>query len=199
MLGMMTVMALMFSAVAIPAPTAVAVEVVTVNGSGCQVGTTAVAMNSDNTAFTVRYSGFQARAGVGTSPTEFRKNCQINLKLRYPQDVTFGIAQVDYRGSARLPVGATGVERGNHYFAGSPSTLQQNHSFAGPLTDNWQATDTTDPNLVFFPPCGQNWNLNANTEIRVTAGAAGDLSAMTMSPTTGDFSATYHLTWRKCG
>lgn len=206
MLGTMTAVALALSTItpttpsaAAPPPRTVTVEVVTVNGSGCPAGSAKVAPNQGNTAFTVTYNGFLARAGLGASPVEFRKNCQVNLKFRYPEDMTFGISQVDYSGFARLRTGAVGLHRANHYYAGSSSSSQRNHPFNGPLDGDWRATDTTEAGAVRYPPCGQFWNLNLNTELRVNAGAAGsEISSMSMSPSNGDVSATYHVTWMKC-
>src|SRR5262245_60298021 len=44
-------------------PGNITIDIVTANGSGCPIGTTAVAMSPDNTAFTITYSQFLAQAG----------------------------------------------------------------------------------------------------------------------------------------
>ncbi|WP_186763049.1 DUF4360 domain-containing protein [Lentzea tibetensis] len=198
----MTVVALALSAIlppstagAVPPPPSVSVELVAVNGSGCAAKTASVAMAKGNSAFTVAYSNFQARAGSGATPTEFRKNCQINVRFKYPAEYTWGISKVEHHGSAKILQGANAVLRGSYYFAGSPSTLPMTHTFKGPLNDKWNTTDTANPDQIFYPPCGQSWNLNVNTETRVNKAATTELSAITMSP---DLSATYHLDWRKC-
>src|SRR5690348_12145286 len=69
----------------------VTVGVVTVNGSGCPAGTTAVDVSSDNTAFTVTYSSYLAQTGPQSAPTDIRKNCQLALKVHVPQGFTFAI------------------------------------------------------------------------------------------------------------
>lgn len=43
-----------------PPPDKIVIEVATVNGSGCPLGTAAVAVSQDNTAFTVTYSDYLA-------------------------------------------------------------------------------------------------------------------------------------------
>src|SRR5437763_3163316 len=102
---------------ATPAPPGkIVIDVVTVNGSGCPDRTAAVAVAPDNTAFTVTYSKFTAQVGVGSTPTDFRKNCQLNLRVHVPQGFTYAIAQADYRGFAHLEKGATALERANYYF-----------------------------------------------------------------------------------
>jgi len=81
-----------------PPPDRIVIDVVTVNGSGCPAGTAAVAVAEDNTAFTVTYSDYLAQVGVGAKPTDFRKNCQLSLRVHVPQGFTYAIAQADYRG-----------------------------------------------------------------------------------------------------
>ncbi|NUT90445.1 MAG: DUF4360 domain-containing protein, partial [Saccharothrix sp.] len=137
-----------------PPPDHITIEVVTVNGSGCPAGTAAVAVSPDNKAFTVTYSEFTAQVGVGAQPTDFRKNCQLNLKVNVPQGFTYGIAQADYRGFAHLERGATGLERANYYFQGMSPTAYKTHNYAGPLSDDWQATDTVEVAAIVYHPCG---------------------------------------------
>jgi hypothetical protein len=71
-----------------PPPDRIIIDVVTVNGSGCRPNTAAVAVSPDNTAFTVTYSEYLAQVGVGSKPTDFRKNCQLNLRVHVPQGFT---------------------------------------------------------------------------------------------------------------
>jgi hypothetical protein len=194
---------------AVVAPTAadpppgdrITVDVVTVNGSGCPAGTAATAVAADNTAFTVTYSDFLAQVGVGALPTDFRKNCQLNLRVNYPQGFTFGIAQADYRGFAHLEAGARGLERANYYFQGSSATEVRSHAFSGPMSDYWQATDRTEVGSIVFAPCGEQRHLNVNTELRVYAGTSDPkktTSFMAMDSTDGSVRTTFHFSWKKC-
>ena len=81
------------SAYADPPPTDhIVIDVITVNGSGCPAGTAAVAVSPDNTAFTVTYSDYLAQVGIGSVPTDFRKNCQLNILVHVPQGFTYAIA-----------------------------------------------------------------------------------------------------------
>jgi len=177
------------------------IQIVTVNGSGCSEGTTALAVSDDNTAFTLTYSDFLAQVGVGARPTDFRKNCQLNLKVQVPQGFSYAIARVDYRGFAYLADGAIGTEKASYYFTGMPQTGDQIHSFPGPLTDNWQVSDTTPLAALVWSPCGELRNLNINTELRVYAGTS-DLttttSFMNMDSTDVEISTMYHFAWKQC-
>ncbi|MEI5098159.1 DUF4360 domain-containing protein [Streptomyces sp. PmtG] len=185
----------------VPAPPdKIRVEVATVNGSGCREGTVAVAPAPDNTAFTVTYSDYLASAGHQTDPTDFRKNCQLNLIVHAPVDYTYAIASADYRGFASLQSGAHGVEKASYYFQGSPDTTSATHRWRGPYADNWQATDTTPWEDLDWAPCGSKRNLNVNTELRVLAGTSdpGRTSFMTMDSTDSRVSSIYHFAWKHC-
>lgn len=178
----------------------ITVQVVTANGSGCPVGTAAVAPSPDNTAFTVTYSNYLAQVGPGVAVTEFRKNCVLSLLIHVPSGFTYAIAQADYRGFAYLADGATALERANYYFQGSSANTPISHSFTGPLDDNWQTTDVAVTTSLVYAPCGVDRNLNVNTELRVYAGtsAADSSSFMIMDSTDGSFSTKYHFAWKSC-
>ncbi|MFD8500976.1 DUF4360 domain-containing protein [Amycolatopsis sp. NPDC059657] len=185
---------------ATPPPDHITIEIVTVNGSGCPLGTSAVAVSPDNKAFTVTYSDFLAQAGAGTKPTDMRKNCQLNLKVNVPQGFTYGIASADYRGFASLMKGAKGTEKANYYFQGMSPTAYTSHIYNGPLADDWQATDSTEVAAIVYSPCGERRNFNINTELRVDAGTSDPkkTSFMTMDSTDGNISTTYHFAWKTC-
>ncbi|MEV1083818.1 DUF4360 domain-containing protein [Streptomyces sp. NPDC050211] len=178
----------------------VVIKIATVNGSGCPLGTAAVAVSPDNTAFTVTYSDYLAKVGGNADPTAFRKNCQLNLIVHVPGGFTYGIASADYRGFASLQRGATGMQKASYYFQGSSNTASKTHTFSGLYNDNWQATDQTEYAQIVWSPCGVERNFNINTELRVSAGTStpGSTSFMTMDSTDGDISTTYHLAWKEC-
>ena len=179
-------------------PGKITVDVVTVNGSGCPAGTAAVAVADDNTAFTVTYSDYTAQAGTGSKPTDFRKNCQLNLRVHYPQGFTFGIAKADYRGFAHLPRGAKGSQRASYYFAGQSATGTSVHNIASPISNNWQFTDTTNVAEIIYAPCGAVRHLNVNTELRVTTNAGKETSFVSMDSTDGSVRTRYQFAWKRC-
>jgi hypothetical protein len=182
-------------------PDKIVIELATVNGSGCPKGTAAVAVAPDNTAFTVTYSDYLAQVGVGSKPTDFRKNCQLNLIVHVPQGFTYAIARADYRGFASLEKGANGTARANYYFQGSPQTVPRSHTFYGPYNDNWQASDVTDWGQLVWAPCGVKRNFNINTELRVNKGTSDTkrtTSFMTMDSTDASISTIYRFAWKTC-
>jgi hypothetical protein len=186
---------------AAPPSERISVEVVAVNGSGCPAGTAAVAAASDNSAFTVTYSRYLAQVGVGAGVTDFRKNCQLGLLVHVPQGFTFAVAQADYRGFAHLMSGATALQRAGYYIQAEPATTYVNHSFRGPYSDYWQTTDRADVATLIYSPCGQDTILNANTELRVSAGSSDSsktTSFIAMDSADGSIKTTYHFSWKTC-
>ncbi|WP_171171771.1 DUF4360 domain-containing protein [Streptomyces sp. I05A-00742] len=184
-----------------PPPGRIQIDVVSVNGSGCPAGTAAVAVAGDNTAFTVSYSDYLAQVGLGSKPTDFRKNCQLGLNVRVPQGYTYAIAKADYRGFAHLQSGATGLEKASYYFQGMQQTTSANHRFTGPFSDDWQTTDVTDVDALVYAPCGTQRILNVNTELRVSAGSsdpASTTSFMAMDSADGSVNTLYHFEWKQC-
>lgn len=181
-------------------PGRITVEVVGVNGSGCPAGTTQVAAAADNTAFTVTYSDYLAQTGAGSGGVEFRKNCQLALRVHVPQGFTYAIARADYRGFASLQRGAFGQQRAGYYFQGAAQTTRTVHQFNGAYADSWQASDQTGYQDLVWAPCGEVRNLNVNTELRVYAGSSNPqaLSFMSMDSTDGSVSTVYHFEWKEC-
>jgi hypothetical protein len=182
-------------------PTRITVDVLTVNGSGCPAGTAAVSAASDNSTFTVMYSDYLAQVGVGASPTDFRKNCQLGLRVNVPSGFTYAIAKAEYSGFAHLARGATGLQQANYYFQADSTNHFARHTFAGPYSDFWQTTDQTDVASLVYAPCGQSRILNVNTELRVRAGTsdpATTTSFLTMDSTHGSVRTIFHFAWKEC-
>jgi hypothetical protein len=181
-------------------PGRITIEVVAVNGSGCPAGTALVEPAGDSASFMVSYSTFLAQVGAGAQPTDFRKNCQLNLRVDVPPGFTYGIAQSSYLGFANLEPGATGLQRALYYFQGMSATTKATHTFTGPLSDNWETVDKPNPADIVYSPCGEKRNLNINTELRVTAGTSNPAttSFMVMDTSRGTLRAKYDLAWKTC-
>ncbi|MGK5680266.1 DUF4360 domain-containing protein [Actinoplanes sp. URMC 104] len=177
------------------------IGVVAANGSGCPWGSAQVTPSPDNKAFTVTYSEFTAQVGVGTKPTDFRKNCQLALDVHVPQGYTYAISGTDYRGFAHLERGASASETANYYFQGERQSTRIRHDFSGPFDGNWQRTDSVGISSLAFLPCGEQRYLNVNTELRVNAGSSNTkktTSMLTMDSTDGRIDTVYHVAWKKC-
>ena len=176
------------------APPGGAVTVATVNGSGCPAGTASVATAADGSSFTVTYSAFRAE-GDDTG-TEFRRNCQISVQVSHPANLTFAITGADHRGTGHLAAGASGEQLTTYYVQGSSASTPVSHAFTGPFDGGWQTSDVIDPAALRYAPCGEDRNLNLNTELRVDAGTATGSNWLAMRST---LTGSYRLTWRSCG
>lgn len=199
--GLILVSALASFAHADPPPSSrITIDLVTVNGSGCPSGT-AVQSSPDNTSFFVSYSDYLAQAGVGASPTDFRKNCQLNVLVHVPSGFSFAVAEADFSGFAALAAGATALERANYYFAGEAPTAVVSHAFAGPMEDDWHTVDTADVATLVFSPCGVSRNLNINTELRVSNGTSDptqNTNWIAMDAMHASVQNVFHFAWKRC-
>ena len=92
-------------------------------GSGCPAGSVSGQLSSDLTTVTLLYSSFVAQAGQGISASNYRKNCQLNVKLKIPSGWQFSVFKADYRGYAQIPKGDTGTCKATYYFSGDSSQV----------------------------------------------------------------------------
>jgi|SRR5918995_6929719 hypothetical protein len=179
----------------------VAIAVASSNGSGCPRGTAEVNVLPDNAGFTVTYhSKYLAWAGVGADPTDFRKNCQVNLQVDRPDGYTYAIVAGRHRGVASLLSGSSGLQRWSYYFQGSSATRAAEHRFTGPYGDDWATSDRFDAADLVWSPCYAERNLNVNTELRVAAGTSEPDAASFMAVDWSDdrVDAAYRFVWKAC-
>ncbi|MBT2211168.1 MULTISPECIES: DUF4360 domain-containing protein [Actinomadura] len=181
-------------------PSGVTIEVAMLNGSGCPVGTTAVALSEDRNAFTITYSDYLAQAGGSANPVDGRRNCLISLRVHVPQGFTYAISSVDYRGFAHLQGGAGATLAAGYYFQGHPRTERVAHDLWGAFDNNWQFTDQSPLDQLVWQPCGEARNLNINSELRADVGSSAPdkVSFIAMDSTDGSIKSTYHVAWKRC-
>ncbi|KAJ2899484.1 uncharacterized protein MKZ38_003041 [Zalerion maritima] len=146
------------------------VEIVSISfaGSGCPAGTVAGQLSSDLTTITLLFSEYTAMAGEGVFPTEYRKNCQLNVKLQYPQGWQYSVFKADYRGYAYIPEGDTGTCKATYYFSGQTDQITSTMVIQGPFDDNYIKTDQFGLESTVWSPCGQEGLLNINSEVRIS-------------------------------
>jgi hypothetical protein len=101
----------------------------TYNGAGCPRNTVSSVLSDDLTTMTLIYGdAFTAQAGKGIEPKERLKNCQVNVKLHFPQGWQFSVFKADYRGHATLPRGASGSCKATYYFSGDSHQVRLTRS-----------------------------------------------------------------------
>jgi hypothetical protein len=178
-----------------PAPGSAAVELVTVNGSGCPAGQGSATLSEDLTTLSLTAPAYQARAGGTAGPTDFRKNCQLNVKVNQPADWTYAVIAVESAGFADLAAGARGLSRIAIYLQGMSANVLSSEPFVGPFTEDWATTGPIDVASRIFAPCDAQRNLNVNTELRVSVGASNRL-VTSLLERNGD--TVLRLAWKQC-
>jgi hypothetical protein len=172
------------------------VRLLTANGSGCPLRSTAVSRLSSS-EFTVTYDQYIAASGRSVSPIDFRKNCQLDTRVGIPAGWTFGVSEVDYRGYAHLGRRARGTVAASYYFAGLPGTATQSHQIGGATDRDYEFNDRAT--VVAWAPCKTSVGLNINTELRVYRGSDPSyLNLLTMDSSDVSLGTIYHLAFRKC-
>ncbi|MBB2503511.1 DUF4360 domain-containing protein [Amycolatopsis echigonensis] len=118
-----------------------------------------------------------------------------------PPDTAAVSVSADYRGFGHLENGAYGVERANYYFQGNSPTAYETHRLDGFYDNDWRFSDSTDIDAIIYEPCGQERNLNLNTELRAYAGTsdpAKTTSFLTTDSTDGSVQTVYRFAWKSC-
>lgn len=176
-----------------PSSNQVQIISITSAGTGCRAGTVSIQLAPEPTALVLLYANFIAQAGNDNPPDNYRSNCQLSVRLKYPPGWQFSISKTNYRGYAKMPAGITGTCKAIYYFSGdpkqvrfyhpplfsflnprplltSPSTPLQSASTLttnGPFDDNLNTAqlDVTSP---VWSPCGVEGVLNIASEIRLS-------------------------------
>ncbi|KLU89181.1 hypothetical protein MAPG_08155 [Magnaporthiopsis poae ATCC 64411] len=170
---------------------------ITFAGSGCPAGSVAGQISGDLTYLTLLYDKFIAEAGKGVGATQNRKNCQLNVKLRFPQGWQFSIFKADYRGYAKIPRGETGTCKATYYFSGESRQVSSTLTLRGPYDDNYLKTDELPVESTVWSPCGIEGLLNINSEVRVTSSTSNNV-LLTVDSTDLKFTQLHYLQWQKC-
>ncbi|WP_165964490.1 DUF4360 domain-containing protein [Actinomadura sp. KC216] len=178
------------------APRGATLEVVTVLGSGCPAGTAKVTPSNGGSAFTVTFDNYLAWGGGDAPPTEFRKNCQLNVKVGAPEGWTWAPIGISSNGFAHIQEGASAVRRTSYYIQGSSETRSVSHTIEGPSNRSWRFNDRIPRDELVYKECGADRNLNINTEVRVNAGDSGRPSFIAVESAYAN--ANYHLAWKRC-
>jgi len=167
-------------------------------GSGCQPNTVSGQLSSDLTTLTLLYSSFIAESGNGVSSSNQRKNCQLNVKLKYPSGWQFSIFKADYRGYANIASGDTGTCKATYYFAGDSKQLTSTLTIKGPFDDNYLKTDQFGVQSTIWSPCGLEGLININSEVRVSPLSTTNKNLLTVDSTDLSFRQIHYLQWQKC-
>lgn len=167
-------------------------------GSGCPAGSVSGQLASDLTTITLLYTSFVAQAGRNIPASDYRKNCQLNVKLKYPQGWQFSVFKADYRGYALIPEGDTGTCRATYYFSGESRQIQSTLTIRGPFDDNYVKTDEFGVESTVWSPCGLEGLLNINSEVRISPADSTRSALLTVDSTDLSFKQVHYLQWQAC-
>jgi hypothetical protein len=182
-------------------PDGAALQVVTVNGSGCRPGTASVSIDPDGGGVHTSFDEYAALVGAGINAAAARRNCQFNLgTANMPDGYQFAVVSAEYYGFGYLSPGAVGLQRSSYYVQGDAITMTTEHQVQGAYYDYWQFEDTIPANARIWSPCHLHRNLNINTELRVSPdpGDRARLSWMSLTPGEDGSYVAFRLAWRRC-
>jgi hypothetical protein len=182
-----------------PNPSEVFVERINFAGSGCPAGSVAGSISSDAQVFTLLFDSFEASVGPGVPFTEGRKNCQLDVKLHYPQGFSYTLTTVDYRGFGELDAGVTGLQKSTYFFQGDLQQATAATAFNGVMDRDYVLRDVIPMTAVVWSPCGAPRNLQINAEVRVNNGGHPQAQGLlTIDSINGKVAQLYGLQWRRC-
>jgi hypothetical protein len=182
----------------LPNPSDVYIRKFTYAGSGCPYGTVANSTDPSKEVLTLLFSDYIASIGPGTKVSDRRKNCAVSLDIHYPQGYQFAIFTADYRGYADLDYGVTGEQQSTYYFAGHQQQFKAKTTWKGEFREDYLITDKYAVESVVWSPCGANYPLNINTELRLTQQKSYQTGLITNDSQDFKVHQIYHLQWRKC-
>jgi len=182
-----------------PDPSQVYLETLSYGGSGCPAGTVGQSIADDRTTFTLIFDNYVAAAGPGTKITDSRKNCQLNLKLHFPQGWQYSIYSTDFRGYVQLDSGAKGTQKNIYYFQGDTQQVSSQTDFVGPTDRDYLVHDQVGAASTVWGPCGVSASLNINSQVRIDNSANRNARGqLTTDSADGKVAHIIGFQWRRC-
>jgi hypothetical protein len=182
---------------ATPNKNEVYINSLTVNGSGCPAGSVASAISEDLSTFTLLFSNFIATSGPDVTAPNNRRNCQVNIDIRYPQGWSYSVASIDYRGYVAVPEGVTAVQRANYYFSGSVAQTSAETRWAGPVYEDYLVRNEIGISKLVWSRCGRIERGNVNAQVRLE-GNLTQSAQITVDSIDGTVQQIYGLKWKQC-
>ncbi|KAF2273467.1 uncharacterized protein EI97DRAFT_158900 [Westerdykella ornata] len=164
-------------------------------GSGCPQGSIDIDF-SDSKILPIRFSkDFTASVGPNVPAEESRKNCQLNIALKYSPGYQYSVYSADYSGWGDLDAGVKGSVKANYYFSGETAQCSTELELNGPFSGRYTKHD--DVQLSVWSPCGGDSALNVNAQVALTplGKGAGTLVAVKES---AKFTHSLYIKWRQC-
>jgi hypothetical protein len=190
-----TLLALAALAHAGPDPSTVAIQSISYAGTACPQGSVAIKLDEARTTFSLLFDSFVAITGPTIADASSRKNCQLNINVKYPTEYSFGVPHIRTQGYVQLPIGAVAEQKHIVYFAGSTAQTSFGIKHTGPVSRDVVYDDTASLAAQVWSQCGRNVPVNINTQIRITP-RMNETGQIDLSSMTG--SIAYGFAWKKC-
>ncbi|KAI9765011.1 MAG: hypothetical protein M1839_005682 [Geoglossum umbratile] len=179
-----------------PDPGTVHINNIGYGGSGCPQGSASASISGDQTTMTMIFDKYIASIGPNVDITESRKNCQLNIDVRYPAGFQYSIFTADYRGFADLDAGVTGTQKSTYYFSGQTQQFSTQSTFKGPVNKDYLEQDKAD--VVTWSPCASEGMVNINSQVRLQSSNPKAKGLLTTDSVDVKFTQILHFQWRKC-
>jgi len=168
------------------------------SGSGCPGGTARGTISDDATTMTIGYDKFIAESGPNVKASDYRKNCQLVVKLKYPQGWQVSIFSANFRGYAGIQKKDKGVCKATFWFSGETEQGDATRTIVGPYNDNYKLFTKIPLTTTVWSRCGKQGMLNINSEVRVVPLGTKNVNLMTVDATDLMFSQIVYFQWKKC-
>ena len=181
-----------------PDPHDVYIETLSYGGSGCPQGTVGKSLSDDRTTLTLIFDRYVATLGPDIPITENRKNCQLNVKLHFPQGWSYSIVTTDFQGFVQADHGVHAQRKSTYYFAGQTQQVSTAADFFGPITGPFLARDYVG--VMVYSPCGASESLNINAQVRLfnEGGNSSARAQISNDSIDGKFNLILGFQWRRC-
>ena len=94
-------------------------------GSGCTGSSVSLRPAPNSSSLPIlEFDAFNAYSGRNISASSYRRNCQINVKIKHLAGWQFSVSAADYRGYALVPAGMTGLTKATYYFSGERAQVR---------------------------------------------------------------------------
>ena len=171
-------------------------------GSGCTNNDSISQLDDTNNdglpdQFTIFFSNYIAFSGPGSTPLDWRKNCNINVGLHLPQGFQFSIADVHYTGFAQLPYGVSATQQSTYQFVFFSRPITLSTTQKGKFEGNYDLYDTLGLASLVWSPCGADAPLNIRSQLFLS-GALTYPAQVTTDQIDGRVKQVFQFKWRKC-
>ncbi len=168
----------------------------TYGGTGCPMGTAAIALSPDQSQLSILFDQYVVEAGG--SKTVDRKNCNIAIPIHVPQGYSISVMQIDYRGFLALPSGSRAQLSVNYFLPGAGRGVNSSKTFYGPSTSDYLKQDNLGLQAIVWSACGADTILRANTSLFAQTNSRREQALATVDSADVSSGLIYHLQWRQC-